>query len=95
MICPQCGSDGQGEPIPQESIDKGYYGKGVTHFSRFIGVEYGYGHPDHYDGVSEWNCPDCGCRWGRFSGQILKDGKFESRNARFSQASLHPRRVTA
>lgn len=80
MRCPKCDSEGIGAPIPKEN--QHYYG-GETHFSRFIGVEYGYGHPDHYDGVSEWNCPDCGCRWGRFSGRILADGQFESKQAFF------------
>lgn len=79
MNCPLCASDGQGEPIPQEYIDKGYYAPNVTHYSRFIGVEYGYGHPQHYDGVSEWRCPTCGCRWGRFSGKILTGDQCELR----------------
>lgn len=35
-------------------------------FSRLVGVEYAYDHPQHYDGVSEWMCPDCKHRWPRF-----------------------------
>lgn len=34
-------------------------------FSRLIGVELPYGHPDHYDGVSYWQCPDCSEKWAR------------------------------
>lgn len=36
-------------------------------FSRLIGVQYAYDHPEHYDGVSEWRCPDCGHQWPRFA----------------------------
>jgi hypothetical protein len=42
-----------------------------------IGVEYPYNHPQHYDGVSEWRCTNCGLRIGRFSGAFLKDDEVE------------------
>ncbi len=45
-----------------------------------MGIEYPYGHPDRYDGVSEWQC--CGLRIGRWSGRILAEGVTESRAAR-------------
>lgn len=77
MICPVCKSTGEGAPIPEEQQES----YGATHFSRFIGIEYPYGHPDRYDGVSEWNCPDCGARWGQFSGKILTGDQCESRRA--------------
>jgi len=35
-------------------------------FSRLVGIELPYDHPQHYDGVSYWMCPDCGHRWNRF-----------------------------
>lgn len=35
-------------------------------FSRLVGVEHTYDHPEHYDGVSEWRCPDCKYSWYRF-----------------------------
>lgn len=35
-------------------------------FSRLIGVELAYDHPEHYDGVSYWMCPDCKKQWPRF-----------------------------
>lgn len=35
-------------------------------FSRLIGVELPYDHPDHYDGVSFWRCPDCKHLFPRF-----------------------------
>ena len=42
-------------------------------------VEYDGMHPDHYDGVSEYRCLNCGTRWGRWSGKILKKGETEKR----------------
>jgi hypothetical protein len=50
-----------------------YRGADGQEYSRVIGVEYQGG----YDGVSEWHCPDCGRREGRFSGKVLGDGEFE------------------
>jgi hypothetical protein len=35
-------------------------------FSRLIGVQLSYDHPDHYDGVSFWRCPSCAHDWPRF-----------------------------
>jgi len=35
-------------------------------FSRLVGVELPYTHPDHYDGVSYWECPDCKHQFPRF-----------------------------
>lgn len=58
--CPLCDADLQGEPIPQESIDKGYYPSGATHYSRRIGI-----YDIHLDRTVEWACPDCGGRWPR------------------------------
>lgn len=48
-------------------------------YYRTIGVEYGYDHPARYDGVSEWRCPDCGYREGRWTGRTLGDGEYEPR----------------
>lgn len=71
-VCPN-GCDLQGEPIPQEYIDAGHYGKGVTHYSRIIGVE----HPEKYDGVWFWLCPDCGVRWGGASSLAPKSNPYD------------------
>ena len=49
-----------------------------------IGVEYTHDHPEHYDGVSEVECRDCGARFGRFSGRELALGEAEKASARFS-----------
>lgn len=38
-------------------------------FSRLIGVELPLNHPQHYDGVSLWRCPDCNHEWNRFHDQ--------------------------
>lgn len=60
-ICPHCGADLRGSPIPQEYREKGWYGT-ETHYSRLIGVEV----QGIYDGILYWQCPDCGGRWHRF-----------------------------
>ncbi len=52
----------------------------TTHFSRRIGIEYGYDSPHRYDGVSEWLCPDCGHRVNRFTGEQLADDEFATRD---------------
>ena len=44
-----------------------------------IGVEYSWDHPEHYDGVSEWRCGECGWREGRWTGSILTEGASEPR----------------
>ena len=66
-ICPN-GCDLQGEPIPQEYIDKGYYGNS-THYSRLMGYDF----PGIYDGVLIWACPDCELAWPRFTEGRLHD----------------------
>ena len=38
-------------------------------FRRLIGIELPYGHPNRYDGVSYWRCPDCETTWNRFTGE--------------------------
>jgi len=44
-----------------------------THCEKMmIGVEYDYGNPYRYDGVSEWHCQVCGYREGRWTGKELK-----------------------
>lgn len=42
-------------------------------------VEYDPSHPEHYDGVSEIVCQDCGVRFGRWSGKELVNGESEKR----------------
>lgn len=45
------------------------------------GVEYAYGSPQRYDGVSEFACmnEDCGVRIGRWTGKRLAEGEEEKR----------------
>lgn len=45
-------------------------------------VEYDMMHPEHYDGVSEVRCNDCGARIGRWSGKELMEGEAEKRGGR-------------
>ena len=51
-----------------------------------IGVEYHWNMPEHYDGISEWNCTGCNRRWGRWSGTELKG---EEREGRYGQVKGH------
>ena len=44
-----------------------------------VGIEYAYGSPNRYDGVSEWLFPD-GHRVGRWSGKLLGEGEEELRH---------------
>ena len=44
-----------------------------------FGCEYVYGHPERYDGVSEWHCQDCYTRYGRWTGRKLGKGESEKR----------------
>jgi len=60
-LCPLCGADLKGAPIPQEYIDKGYYGE-KTHYSRSIMVEI----RGVYDGGLYFVCPDCGGKYHRW-----------------------------
>ena len=47
--------------------------------TEFIGIEYGYGHPERYDGISEYLCTNCKTRYGRWTGKELKEGEVEKR----------------
>lgn len=84
-VCPKCEADLQGAPIPEEALHY-YYPPGTPkeemkpkYYSKVIGLEYNLGHPEHYDGISEWLCPLCGYREGRWSGKELKEGEDELR----------------
>jgi rubredoxin len=47
----------------------GHYGwtpETTERFSKLIGVELSHDHPDHYDGVSFWRCPECAHQWPVF-----------------------------
>jgi C4-type Zn-finger protein len=40
-----------------------------------VGIEYSWDSPYYFDGVSEWDCQDCGYRENRFTGKELKEGE--------------------
>jgi predicted Zn-ribbon and HTH transcriptional regulator len=64
--CPVCDSDWISSYIPQESIDKGFYGKDSKFFSRVWGIEY-----TGSDRISHYQCPDCDSCWDRSGKQIF------------------------
>jgi hypothetical protein len=47
-------------------------------YSRMIGIEYTDG-PERYDGTSEFQCPECEIRVGRWTKKVLKEGEVEKR----------------
>jgi len=49
---------------------------------QLIMVEYGYPHPEQYDGISEYRCKTCGYRQGRWSGKELVGDDYELRYGR-------------
>ena len=65
-VCPHCNAELK-------------YELGGHIYTRLMGIEYIWGSKEHYDGVSEWMCPFCNVRWGRWTGKILKDGEIEPR----------------
>lgn len=73
-VCPKCGADLRGDEIPESARE--LYG-GRTHFTRVINVEYPPNCPYHYDGVSEYKCPDCSYREGRWTQKELKPNEHE------------------
>lgn len=48
--------------------------------TKMIGIEYYLLHPEHYDGISEWLCPKCQLRIGRWTGKRLAEGEDEPRH---------------
>jgi transposase-like protein len=55
-----------------------------------IMIQYSYTSKYHYDGVSEYNCRDCGYRQGRWCGQELKDKECERV---FCSGGSHPTEI--
>ena len=49
---------------------------------KIVLMEYGYDHPERYDGISEITCTECGKRVGRWSGKVLLEGEVENRFGR-------------
>lgn len=55
---------------------------------KIVLIEYGYGSPQRYDGVSEIKCLDCNQRFGRWCKQILEEDELEPR---FCEEMGHPK----
>lgn len=67
------------EPAKKDASLADGYCRGCDHAVLAIGVQYDYTSPEHYDGISEWVCPDCRRREGRWTGSVLTDGSTEPR----------------
>jgi len=59
-----------------------------------VAVEYDHTNPEHYDGVSEYMCLDCGFRVGRWTGYVLRKGQYEKASARFNPTKVKLREET-
>lgn len=55
------------------------YCRGCERTVMSLAAEYPHDHPEHYDGVSEYRCPRCGRREGRWTGAVLTVGASEPR----------------
>jgi hypothetical protein len=55
-------SDAEIEKIMEDSYSPPY------RWLRKIGIHLPYDHPNYYDGVSYWKCPDCNTYFNRFTG---------------------------
>lgn len=76
--CPHCDVEWKYEHKHPDDEKSSAAGKTIT-YSRLLAHQYGYDHPQHYDGVSEWVCPDCRMRWGRWSMKVLIGDEYELR----------------
>ena len=57
--------EGKSDQEIEEHVKEGY---GPPYrWGREIGIELPFDHPDHYDGVSYWECPDCKARFDRWT----------------------------
>lgn len=81
--CPKCGANWDGGDIYEyfrkahpEKTDAenkesaecyGWRENNKEHFSHLIGIELSMDNPKYYDGVSYWQCPECGTTWNRFT----------------------------
>jgi hypothetical protein len=64
--CPVCKVSWQGEPIPQESIDKGFYDASSKFFSKVIGL-----YSREEDRTFAYCCPSCNITWDRDTNQRI------------------------
>ena len=55
------------EQLLDAASSYGWTPKHRIHFSLLIGIELPWNHPQHYDGISYWQCPHCNETWNRFT----------------------------
>lgn len=41
-------------------------------WSKLIGIELPITHPNYYDGISCWQCPECKTTWDRFKSEVVE-----------------------
>lgn len=72
-------ADRLNEPAKKDAKLVDGYCAGCEHTVMALAHQYGYDHPEHYDGTSEYQCPRCGRREGRWTGAVLTLGGTEPR----------------
>lgn len=79
----ECYKDKTDKEILETANMYGWSKEHPVKFNNIIGVELAYDDPEHYDGISYWQCPGCGVAWHRFTGvrseRFIKDIKNEKR----------------
>ena len=88
--CPCCGLDFNDQDIKQYFLDKGNTGEEAEETARLYGwtpenpqcfrKEIGIEILGKYDGISEWQCPECDFAWDRWTGKTLREGTLGSKN---------------
>jgi hypothetical protein len=57
------------QEVKGTAADYGWSEDDPRRFDNIIGIELPYDDPEHYDGVSYWQCPECEIAWNRFTGE--------------------------
>ena len=75
--CPVCTVSWQGEPIPQESIDNGFYDASSKFFSKVMSL-----YSREEDRTFAYCCPSCNITWDRDTNQRIPSlPKYEAAKA--------------
>jgi hypothetical protein len=59
------------EQVKEVASHYGHTEANPQYFSKLVGIELPYDHPDYYDGVSRWMCPNCKNEWNRWTGKLI------------------------
>jgi hypothetical protein len=57
------------EEVKQTALNYGHSTEHPKHFSELIGIEIS----EEYDGISQWQCPNCKTTWNKFTNNIIRN----------------------